>query len=166
METVRKVVLAVGLLVLLAVVAGPVALAFAHTAPTAAAGEWTWVNESFREELHHNGGAFLKGDEAGTWAGTFEGVSHDSFLGSVSASGDLRGTVWVEFESVSVNGASGGLKMRFSWYVNESYAFGGRWTILSGSGDLRHLRGSGEWIWADDVGVEGGARYSGMIWEQ
>lgn len=158
--------IAVALLsVLMAVALAAPAFAAPRGDVMAAEGEWTWVNTSFREKVHQHGSAFLAGDEMGTWTGTFVGESYDKFIGHVDASGELHGTVWVEFEHVSVNGAQGGLKLRFSWYAHDSY-FGGGWKILGGSGELRHLRGEGQWQWYDDVGTEGGARYSGVTWGQ
>jgi len=162
----RKTILTIGLVALLVLASAPVALVFARTSTAPAQGEWTWVNETFREMVHRSGSGFLRGDEAGAWTGTFDGESHDDFIGHVSASGELHGMLRVRFENVSVNGAEGGLWMGLSWYVNDEYNFGGRWTILSGSGELQHLRGEGQWLWADDVGPEGGARYSGVVWEQ
>jgi len=162
----KRLLLLVVLAAVLAALCMAPTLAIARSEQTSAEGEWTWVNESFREMVHRNGNAFLRGDEAGTWTGTFDGESHDDFIGLVNASGELHGMLLVEFDNVSVNGAVGGLRMRLSWYVNESYSFGGQWKIVSGSGELRHLRGEGQWQWYDDVGAEGGARYSGITWEQ
>jgi len=110
---------------------------------------------------------FMTISEVGDWTGTFTGSADEFGEAVIHSSGPwfFKGTV--PFESVTVNGKTGGLVISvYGSRPNAGAEWEGTWVITSGKGDLSGLRGKGTWEgpgWQGDPEVPGVLNYSGSI---
>ena len=173
MTKARLVTLALCIAVALTLVAIPAA--GATTQRTDASGVWSWGEDYgpfvFDPGKLVGGNQFFTGYEYGGWTGTFTGTSYEPFKGIVFKSGTLWAIITIDFEG-SVLGRSGSAVMKLTVNAPPDVAMGGRWVVVSGSGGLRHLHGSGTWTYAGDVPSEDPdvppdtsfADYDGTVW--
>jgi hypothetical protein len=100
---------------------------------------------------------FLKGDGnhryitwnlVGDWTGVFTGTSEEYSMEIVNLHSSPR-AIWIGtvlFDTVDVDGTSGGLEMYITAEVAESGDDGkGTWAITEGTGELENLQGHGTW---------------------
>jgi len=124
------------------------------------AGIWTYMNTLQKITYQADGNTLIYGKWESTWSGTFEGISHDSFTGTVYLSGSITLKGQVDFNG-KVKGKVGTLVIQFLGKVirkDELRVFG-QWSISSGTGDLANLRGEGS-----IRGYGGYLVYSGQIY--
>jgi hypothetical protein len=129
---------------------------------SAAEGVWTWVvtvMDVWKETPR--GVQFASGSEDGTWTGTFEGSSVDTFGAELRPDG-LWALLAISFEGTVLD-KTGTLEILTTAVANDpDRPMRGRWTIISGTGDLANVRGQGTWV--IDAELDG-ARYSGIVRE-
>jgi len=93
--------------------------------------------------------AFASFSESGEWTGTFTGESKEYGLAMLQLSeaglsGSFVGTI--VFDSVQVDGASGGLELDvYGDRPDTDSDWVGTWRITDGTGELEGLRGQGAW---------------------
>jgi hypothetical protein len=134
-----------------------------RVARSAAEGVWTWVNTGWDVwKETPRGVQYVSGTEEGTWTGTFEGSSIDGFGAEIRPDDTLWALLTISFEG-TVDGRTGRLEILTTAVARDpDRPMRGRWTIISGTGDLANLRGQGTWYYDPDVE---GARYAGIIRE-
>jgi hypothetical protein len=160
----RRTILLLAAVALVAAVSIPVAVAAGSKTPSAispkkAEGTWTWVNTAWEVWKVTDKAKYVSGSEDGTWTGTLEGTSVDTFgakLWRHSAGGGLEGALNISFTG-TVEGKSGTLNI-LTWMIR--YEACSPWTIASGTDELANTRGYGTWCWGD-----AGAEYTGTITE-
>ena len=95
-------------------------------------------------------------NDEGTWGGTFDGTETEYGILVIYCNGNMSYKGDLTFVG-SVEGRSGTLEMRtVGTCCHEEYLWEGTWTILSGTGDLKNLRGHGTWF-----GDPGSLEYDG-----
>lgn len=108
--------------------------------------------------------AFASTVETGDWTGTFTGVSKDYGTIVFHPSGPTLFIGTVTFDSVEVDGASGGLEMDVVGDRHDpSSDWDGTWRITGGTGELEALQGHGDWWgpgWQGDPAACGVIYYS------
>ena len=131
--------------------------------PETASGEF-WYLGLTAEPRFAGCNLFLDITEIAEWTGTFTGLSTDEGKAVGHCNGDWSVNEIMTFETVVVDGISGGLILRivghlpagvFDWY--------GHWVILEGTGGLANLRGQGNW-WgpgSPEPGLPGQIFYDG-----
>ena len=138
-----------------------------HVLSREAAGTWSWVNTGWDVwKTARDGTEYLSGTEDGTWTGTFEGSSSDTFAGEIHSDGSLWGLLSTSFEG-TVGGKSGTLEILTTWVVperNPDAAMTGTWVIINGTDELANLRGKGTWVY-EGADPTDHATYSGMVKE-
>ena len=108
---------------------------------------------------------YTTGSWISEWSGTFTGKSKDIGFAIFHDDGPAIFIDSLTFESVEVDGKSGGLEL----YLLGSGVIGdwkGTWLITGATGDLAGLRGLGTWGgvgWDGDPEVMGAVNYSGSI---
>jgi len=129
-----------------------------------ASGTWTWTNTGDTSLNLEGGGQVSNGTETSEWTGTFAGRSSDMYQmiqtsPSTSPFGPGYGTQTNVFTG-KVGGNRGTMIMyvTYWWDGGETRSYTGTWLILSGTGGLTGLTGSGTW-----AGAGGGATYEGTI---
>lgn len=126
-------------------------------ARTAAEGTWTWVNTAWEVWKTTEKVKYVSGSEEGTWTGSLEGSSSDTFGAKIwRHGGGLWAVLNISFTG-TVEGKAGTLEILTDLGRGDPC---GTWTITSGTGDLTNMRGHGTWCWADE-----GAEYSGILKE-
>jgi hypothetical protein len=154
-ETVKKKLLVVVTLVLLAMASALPSTALTAPSPrpapryTPVAGEWSWTGGEFIADDIIDGRQYFHGHEHGSWTGTFEGTSHEVYFGVIYPSGYLWAVIFINFTG-TVDGVSGGAVIRLSVSAPPNQTMGGRWKVVRGTGGLRGLRGSGTWVYTGD----------------
>ena len=110
-------------------------------------GRWCYGDIVEGERKISGGNEFYDLDDSGAWIGTFEGYSSDDGRIQVHASGFTLFKSTVSFESVEVDGKSGGLEMRINGWLQgaDISDYEGLWVITGGTGELAGLRGRGTW---------------------
>jgi hypothetical protein len=135
--------------------------------PRQASGVWSWVNTGFDIWKETKKGVqFGTGTEDGTWIGTFEGTSVDSFTAKLWPSGALFGLLTVKFEG-TVEGMTGTLEILTTFEVpkeDPAAPMTGTWMIVSGTDELESLRGQGTWVYEGDDPTSH-ATYTGIVRE-
>lgn len=112
---------------------------------------------------------FMTMSDAGDWTGTFTGSADDFGEVVIHSSGPLYYKGTVPFDSVTVNGRTGGLIINVHGSKPNAGAdamWDGAWVIISGNGELAGLRGQGTFEgpgWQGDPEVPGVVNYSGSI---
>jgi hypothetical protein len=118
--------------------------------PRAASGTWSWVNTGWNVwKTTPKGVEFATGSEDGTWTGTFEGTSADSFSGRFKPSGAFFGLLTVKFEG-TVEGLDGTLEILTTFEVTKedlTAPMSGTWMIVAGTGELANTCGMGHWVY-------------------
>lgn len=120
-----------------------------RTPSTDVSGTWSWVNTGWDVWRHDDGTKYVAGTEDGTWTGTFEGSSLDSFGGTLRPDGSLWGLLTISFEG-TVEGRTGSLQIATTWVVPKSdpgEAMTGKWVIVAGTDELVDLHGHGTWVY-------------------
>ncbi len=111
---------------------------------------------------------FMTISDAGDWTGTITGSADDFGEVAIHSSGPWYYNGTVPFDSVTVNGRTGGLVISvYGSRPNAGAEWDGTWVIISGKGDLAGLRGQGTWEgpgWQGDPKVPGEVYYSGSIY--
>ena len=96
------------------------------------------------------GNQFITATDAGYWSGTFNGESYDFCYAEIHNTGYTWSRCTVSFESVTVDGRTGGLEMDVLLWLPDWFDPGavwdGTWVITGGSGDLAGLHGQGSMI--------------------
>jgi hypothetical protein len=136
---------------------------------TPVSGIWTWVNTGLAVTDNPDGSQTIVGDEAGTWTGTFQGTSHDDFVMTFQPPlytsdelpwGSAQGTLTAHFSGWAGD-KRGSMVMEMTIIeAANSWVMTGSWTIVSGTGALKHVSGSGSW-YCD--GTASRATYAGSI---
>jgi hypothetical protein len=103
---------------------------------------------------------FIEGAETADWYGSFDGTSFDTWIVCAHGAGfwSLPGGVHVSFTGYAC-GVWGTLEILLvgkGTIVDNVPHWTGHWVILSGTGDLANLEGSGDW-WGVGTSLE----YSG-----
>jgi len=161
----RRTILLLAAVTLVAALSVPAAVAARSTAPSRtslmpAEGTWTWVNTAWEVWRVTDKAKYVSGSEDGTWTGTFEGTSVDTFgakLWRHSAGGGLEAALDISFTG-TVEGKTGTLQI-LTW-VSKGEETCSPWTITSGTDELAMMRGYGTWCWSDV-----GAEYTGTLKE-
>lgn len=160
------------LFVLLTVIMGLcLILIFGCCTPTAknenAAGVWSYLPVGSPIEDVVGPHTFMTISEIGDWTGTFTGSADEFGEAVVHSSGPWYYWGIIPFESVIVNGKTGGLMIStFGSRPNAGAKWNGTWIITSAKGDLTGLQGQGTWEgpgWQGDPEVPGVLNYSGSI---
>jgi hypothetical protein len=127
-----------------------------------ASGDWDYVPVMLPPTKVAGSNAFIASTDVGTWTGTLEGESVESYVlvahkkhGTYQGLMEFTGEVEGKFGTliIKTNG-SGPMPVPEDWT--------GRWVILSGTGDLENLHGQG--TWAGDLPnllYEGKVHFSG-----
>lgn len=108
---------------------------------------------------------YTTGSWRSDWSGTITGKSKDIGFAIFHDAGPAIFIDSLSFESVEVDGRSGGLEL----YLIGSGVVGdwkGTWQITSATGDLEGLQGTGDWSgpgWFGDPEVMGEVNYTGSI---
>lgn len=133
----------------------------------AAEGTWSWVNTGWDVwKTTKKGVEHASGTEDGTWTGTFEGTSMDSFAGVFKQSGAFFGLLTVKFEG-AVGELTGTLEILTTFEVSADdldAPMTGTWMIVSGTDELANLRGDGTWVY-EGADPTDHATYTGIIKE-
>ena len=131
--------------------------------PQEASGTW-WYYPTLVDEKPAGCNLFHTTRELGVWSGTFQGNSTEKGKVVIHCTGTLSFKAIVTFEEVTVDGKTGGLEMSVvGQYPADATEWYGSWVITSGTGELKNLRGQGNW-WgpgADGTGVWGYVDYEG-----
>ena len=136
----KRLFVSLAVIVVLSVVSTP-SLA---SPPEDAGGKWCYMPKTLVVDKVAGGNDFWTTSDDGSWTGTFFGESDDHCSAVLHSSGYLWGHCTVSFESVTVNGQTGGLEMRV--LLRQSYPgalWDGKWVITGGTGDLKDLHGQG-----------------------
>jgi hypothetical protein len=145
----KKLFVLVALIMVLAAVAIPASAG----PPGEAAGDWEYLPTSMTFEFVGGNTVVYIVDE-GHWTGTFDGSPGEDYAVSVETgvtvvhpSGHAVYKGSVLFESVTVNGRTGGLEMRVNGRTPSfgSVDWEGMWVIIGGEGELEGLHGEGKW---------------------
>ena len=112
--------------------------------PTSVTGTWSWWadGESFR---FAGGNIFMSATEHDTFIGTFSGAGEGPFTVTIHPKGFLTGIGRTTF-SGSVGEKSGTLVIQWTGNTRALGKWDCKWVILSGTGDLANLRGSGRGV--------------------
>jgi hypothetical protein len=141
----KKLLVTLIVVLLLSLGAFPV---LATTPDDSVQGRWCY-GDIIQEEIKTVGGnVFYNLDDSGAWIGTFDGYSSDDGRLIVHALGYTLFKSKVTFESVTVDGKEGGLKMRVNGWLPSGAdlsEYEGRWVIIGATGELAGLRGRGTW---------------------
>lgn len=111
-------------------------------------GRWCYGNLVEGEHKIAGRNEFYDLDDSGAWIGTFEGYSSDEGRVQIHPSGYTILKSNVSFESVVVDGKTGGLEMRINGWLpvgGDLSDYEGLWVITSGTGELAGLQGQGTW---------------------
>jgi hypothetical protein len=168
-----------GLLLTLVLVALLIAAALPVSAgpPEKATGVWEYF--TYVDDMKTAGcNTFLTVHDDGRWTGTFHGPlgnddpaeSYEEGRIVLHCSGAVSFNGIVTFDEVYVDGQKGGLVISVNGRTPDGTAlppvgepWQGRWVILSGTGELENLHGSGDW-WGPGAGepfVWGFVEYGG-----
>ena len=130
-----------------------------------AEGTWSWVNTGFDIwRTTKSGAEFGTGTEDGTWIGTFEGTSVDSFTGKFKPSGAFFGLLTVKF-SGTVEDLTGTMEVLTTFGVSKEdldAPMTGTWMIVSGTDELANTCGYGTWVYEGEDPTSH-ASYSGRL---
>lgn len=98
----------------------------------------------FLKVAGHN--EYMTASDVGDWTGTFTGTSDDYAMEILHSSGRMIFVSTDVFDTVDVDGTTGGLEMFFSGERPDRVSdWKGRWVITSGTGALEDLQGHGTW---------------------
>lgn len=136
-----------------------------HSLSKQAEGTWSWVNTTWDQwKTTNKGGAYASGTEAGTWTGTFEGTAVETFGAQIFPDDTLWALIEIAFEG-TVEDRAGTLQILTTAVLRDpDGTMHGRWTIISGTGELANLRGQGTWVYEGADPMDH-ASYSGIIKE-
>lgn len=158
----RRLALVLPAVLLLVAVLGPTAEAGGGSTPVS--GTWTWTNTGATVMPLAGDGEVHNGTETSAWTGGFVGRSSDMYQliqtsPSTGPYGPSYGTQTNLFTG-KVEGHRGTMVMYLTFWspAGDTRNYTGTWLILSGTGDLTGLSGSGTW-----EGVAVGATYTGTI---
>jgi hypothetical protein len=157
---------AIAALILVLTIA-PAAQAATPGSATQVTGGWTWVNTGATFEPLPDGSLLISGTEEGTWSGSFRGSSTDVFQMTQTPPvddpvhwGPGWGTLTASFHG-KVGVKNGTMTMHITfWWAADDPIYHGTWEILSGTGALKHVTGSGTWV----SGVDASATYAGTVY--
>jgi hypothetical protein len=158
-------VLVLVLLALVLIVPGAASADVAHTSDHhTASGMWGVYQVDFASQTDVGGYLLFTGTEYADWTGTFRGSSVEPFHGVFLPDGGYRLVVTANFKGsvYKENGkrlGTGKAVIEITGIGNPDGTAGGTWTVVSGSGGLKHLHGTGTWI-----GTETGLPYTGEVW--
>ena len=159
-------VLTLVLLALVLIAPGTASADVAHTSQHhyAASGMWGVYQVDFATQTDVGGYLLFTGTEYANWTGTFRGSSVEPFHGVFLTDGGYRLVVTANFKGsvYKENGkrlGTGKAVIEITGIGNPDGTAGGTWTVVSGSGGLKHLHGTGAW-----VGTETGLPYTGEVW--
>ncbi len=117
----------------------PTVLAEKHIAVS---GIWAWgaTDFSFR---YANGNTFVSATEHDTFTGTFDGTGEGPFTMTIHPKGHITGSGRTVFTG-TVDGHSGSCVIMWVGNTKNDLGYWGfKWIIISGTGGLANLRGSG-----------------------
>ena len=137
------------------------------TGPISASGNWSWIAPSafFRVTQVADGNVFISAVEEDVFTGALQGTGYGYFTLQVHPQGFATGQGRTTFTG-TVLGRSGTLQVQ--WVGNTHNDLGWwwfQWTILSGTGELASLTGTGSAFGPGPAGLDvlGGADYSGAL---
>ena len=112
--------------------------------PTLVSGTWSWgaVGPSFRDA---DGNTFMSATEIDVFTGTFNGAGEGPFTVTIRSNGHLTGLGRTTFTG-TVGSKSGTLVIQWTGNTRALGRWDCKWVILSGTGDLVNLRGSGRGV--------------------
>ena len=113
--------------------------------PTDVSGTWSWWADDFSFKFA-GGVTFISATEHDTFTETFSGSGVGPFTVRVDPNGFMTGRGRTTFTG-SVDGKSGTLVIQWTGNTKTLGKWHCKWVILSGTGELANLRGSG-------IGVE------------
>ena len=120
-------------------------------------GEWRYLPKGGPLEplmTNPNGSLFFLSTDDGDWIGAIEGSSDDNCVSVMHTSGRWFGYCTASFESVTVDGKTGGLELGITILKpTQVEPWVGEWTITAGSGDLEGLEGEGT-LWGHGYNPE------------
>jgi Protein of unknown function (DUF3224) len=141
------------------------AAATAAPTPTPVSGVWSWYGGEFLPAPDGDT-TYFSGYELGRWTGGFEGTSYEPFGGVAYPDGRLWAVITINFK-----GTVDGVRGKFVMQLTALYPLtegaddeGGMWTIISGTGGLRSLRGVGSWVYTHSDEQYSYGDYSGVMW--
>ena len=112
--------------------------------PEDVSGTWSWTADpiSFREA---GGNGFMSAIEYDTFTETFKGTGEGLFTVIIHRGGFMTGIGRTTFTGI-VDGMSGTLVIQWTGSTRALGKWDCKWVILSGTGDLANLRGSGRGV--------------------
>ncbi len=112
--------------------------------PTPVTGTWSWWADGFSVRFA-DGNMFVSATEYDTFSGTFSGAGEGPFTMTIHPAGYITGIGRTTF-SGSVGEKSGTLVIQWTGNTRALGKWDCKWVILSGTGDLANLRGSGRGV--------------------
>ena len=155
----RRKMLSAALMMCIVAILSTLSISSAHaTPPTTASGDWTYIVTHEEITREADGNTFIYGEDVGTWTGTFDGTSDETFIVVVHRSGFMYYKGLLDFTG-TVDGKSGTLVIRtVGKYDPGTEEWSGQWVIISGTDDLANLRGQGTFR-----GISYAVEYSGKV---
>jgi hypothetical protein len=114
--------------------------------PTSVDGFWSWTGVVHSDKVA-GGNLFLYATEYDTLEGTFEGTGEGPFTVTIHSNGFVTGRGRTTIDVTVLDDKEGTLVIQWTGIITTSGRWHCKWVILSGTGDLANLHGSG-------IGVE------------